>query len=272
MIDIASCPLVDDAVAVAAGAARSGGSVLLGIDRTSIDVAFKDAQVDMTTSADRASQAAIVADLRATFPDHVIVGEEGAEPGADDAHVWYVDGLDGTSNYAHGIPWYAVSVALRCREHGADEVVAGAVFDPVHDQLFCAGRGLGATGNGEPLAGSAVAPLRAAVVVTQIQSADPARISRHAGTVERLLTTAGSVRSLGAPALVMAHIAAGHLGAYVERELAAWDVSAGQLLVEEAGGRVTDLTGARVATAAVTDVVASNGAIHDELLDALRGT
>lgn len=272
MIDTARCPLLDDAVAVAAGAARAGGSVLLGMDRTTLDVTLKDAQVDMTTSADRASQAAVVADLRATFPDHVIVGEEGTEPGTDDAHVWYVDGLDGTSNYANGIPWYAVSVALRCREHGADEVVAGAVYDPVHDQLFVAGGGLGATVNGEPLTGSVVAPLRAAVVVTQIQSADPVRIARHAATVERLLNTAGSVRSPGAPALIMAHIAAGHFGAYVEREMASWDISAGQLLMEEAGGRVTDLAGQRIDSADVTDVVATNGAIHDELLAALRGT
>ncbi len=272
MIDTAYCPLLDDAVAVAAGAARAGGSVLLGMDRTTLDVTLKDAQVDMTTSADRASQAAVVADLRATFPDHVIVGEEGSEPGTDDAHVWYVDGLDGTSNYANGIPWYAVSVALRCREHGTDEVIAGAVFDPVHDQLFCAGRGIGATVNGEPLTGSLVSPLRAAVVVTQIQSADPARISRHAATVERLLNAAGSVRSVGAPALIMAHIAAGHFGAYVERAMEAWDISAGQLLIEEAGGRVTDLAGQRIDSADLTDVMASNGALHDELLVALRGT
>jgi myo-inositol-1(or 4)-monophosphatase len=271
MIDIAQCPLVDDAVAVAAGAARAGGSVLLGMDRTTLEVTVEDSGADITTSADHASQAAIVADLRATFPDHVIVGEEGTEPGADPAHVWYVDGLDGTSNYATGIPWYAVSVALRCREHGPDEVVAGAVYDPVHDQLYCAGRGTGATVNGEPLAVSADAPLRRAVVATQIKSADPARIAHHAASVARLLTTAGSVRSPGAPALIMAHIAAGHYGAYVEREMPAWDVSAGQLLVEEAGGRVTDTRGLRIATADVTDVVASNGAIHDELLDVLRG-
>jgi len=270
MIDIAPCPLVDDAVAVAAGAARTGGSVLLGMDRTSLDVTIKDSGVDMTTSADHASQAAIVADLRATFPDHVIVGEEGTEPGADDAHVWYVDGLDGTGNYANGIHWYAVSVALRCREHGADEVIAGAVYDPVHDQLFCAGRGIGATVNGEPLAVSPVAPLRRAVVATQIKSSDPARISRHAATVERLLTTAGSVRSPGAPALIMAHIAAGHFSAYVERAMAPWDISAGQLLIEEAGGRVTEAGGQRIGSADVTDVVATNGAIHDELLGALR--
>ena len=270
MINTVQCPLVDDAVAVAAGAARAGGSVLLGMDRTTVDVTFAEAGHDMTTSADHASQAAIVADLRATFPEHVIVGEEGTEPGSDDTHVWYVDGLDGTDNYANGIPWYAVSVALRCREHGADEVVAGAVYDPVHDQLFCAGRGSGATVNGEPLAVSADAPLRRAVVVTQIKSADPARIARHAATVERLLTTAGGVRSPGAPALIMAHIAAGHYAAYAEREMPAWDISAGQLLIEEAGGRVTDLGGQRITSAAVTDVVATNGGIHDELLGVLR--
>lgn len=266
------CSLIDDAVVVAEAAARAGGSVLLGIDRTAIDVTLKDAAVDMTTSADRASQAAVVARLRAAFADHVIVGEEGTEPGTDAAHVWYVDGLDGTSNYANGIPWWAVSVALRCHEHGGDEVVAGAVFDPVHDELYRGGRGRGATVNGAVLRVSGVAPLRSAVVVTQIQSADPARIARFARTIERLLNTAGSIRTPGAPALIMAHIAAGHYGAYVEREMAAWDISAGQLLMEEAGGRVTDLAGQRIASAEVTDVVASNGAIHAELLETLHST
>lgn len=266
------CGLIDDALAVFAAAARAGGCVLAGTDRAELDVTLKDAAVDLTTSADRASQAAVVAELRTAFPDHVVVGEEGTVAGTDDRHVWYVDGLDGTSNFAHGIPWYAVSVALRCQEHGGDEVVVGAVCDPVHDQLFCAARGLGATMNGEPLPGSATAPLRSVVVATQIQSADPARIHRYAGTVERLLNAARSVRSPGAPALIMAHIAAGHFGAYVEREMAPWDISAGQLLIEEAGGRVTDLSGRRITSADVTDVAASNGAVHDELLAVLAGT
>jgi myo-inositol-1(or 4)-monophosphatase len=107
---------------VAVEAARAGGAVLAATDPATVEVTLKDARVDVTTSADRASQAAVVAVIRAAFPDHTIDGEEGTLPG-DPAHVWHVDGLDGTSNFAHGIPWYGVSVGYRA----GDEVLAGAV-------------------------------------------------------------------------------------------------------------------------------------------------
>jgi myo-inositol-1(or 4)-monophosphatase len=258
---------VDDALAVAVAAARAGGAVLAATDRSTIDIAFKQARVDLTTSADRASQDAAVRAIRAAFAAHSIVGEEGTEPGADTDHVWYVDGLDGTSNFANGLPWYCVSVALR----EGDEVVAGAVVDPVHDELFAAARGRGATCNDVPLRVVPGASVERAVVATQIQTADPARIATFAGELQRLLLRTGGVRFLGAPALLMSHVAAGHLGAYAERAMDAWDISAGQLIVEEAGGRVTDWAGARVASAARTDVLASGGGVHEELLAILRG-
>ncbi len=259
---VPSCSLIDEAVEVAAAAARAGGAVLAATDRTRVEVRLKDARVDVTTSADRASQAAVVEVLRAAFPEHTVVGEEGTVAGADGGHAWLVDGLDGTSNFTHGIPWYCVSVALRC----GPEAVAGAVFDPVHGELFAAGRGLGATCNGVPLRVDPTGELTSAVVASQIQTADPARIAHFAAEFERLMNAVGGVRFIGAPALIMSHIAAGHLTAYCERAMESWDISAGQVLVEEAGGRVTDYRGTRIASAARTDVVASNGAVHDALV------
>ncbi|WP_296373618.1 inositol monophosphatase [Pseudonocardia sp.] len=254
---------------VAVAAARAGGAVLAATDRTRVDVTLKDARVDITTSADAASQAAVIAAIRRAFPEHGVIGEEGDVAGADPRHVWLVDGLDGTSNFRHGIPWYCVSVALRCREHGADEVVAGAVFDPVHDELWSAGRGRGATGNGVALEVDDTAALSRAVVVSQIQSSDPSAIGAFTTVFEALMNAAGGVRFVGAPALILSHIAAGHYTAYVERAMASWDISAGQLILEEAGGRLTDFAGKRVASAAVTDVVATNGPIHEALLAVL---
>ncbi len=252
----------DTDLEIATAAARAGGAVLAATDRSTLDVTLKDARVDITTSADSASQAAAVEVIRAAFPDHTIVGEEGTVPGSDTSHVWYVDGLDGTSNFANGIPWYCVSVALRVD----DEVVAAAVFDPVHNDVFAAGRGSGATLNARPLRVSPEPTLGRAIVATQIQTSDEARIGEFVGDMQRLMNAAGGVRFMGAPALLLAHIAAGHLTAYCERAMPPWDISAGQLLVEEAGGRVTDRRGVRIASAAVTDIVASNGAIHDALL------
>lgn len=255
----------DAGLEVAIAAARAGGDALAATDRATLDVTLKDARVDMTTSADRASQAAAVDVIHGAFPAHPVVGEEGSVPGTDGRHTWYVDGLDGTSNFANGIPWYCVSVAVRA----GDEVQAGAVYDPVHGHLFAGARGRGARLNGVHLRVAPVRELRRAVVATQIQTADAARIAEFVGELESLMNAAGGIRFMGAPALLLAHIAAGHLTAYCERAMAPWDISAGQLLVEEAGGRVTDRHGVRIASAAVTDIVASNGGIHEELLTVL---
>jgi myo-inositol-1(or 4)-monophosphatase len=261
----APCELLDRAVGVAEAAARAGGAVLAATDPAGVAVTLKDARADVTTSADRASQAAVVEVLRSAFADHVIVGEEGTVDGDDAEHVWYVDGLDGTSNFTHGVPWYCVAVALRC----GPEVVAGAVYDPVHEHLFAAGRGRGATRNGVALRVAGTDDVARAFVATQIQTADPARIAAFTGELKRLMNAVAGIRFIGAPALIMSHIAAGDLTAYCERAMGAWDISAGQLLIEEAGGRVSDYTGARISSAARTDVVASNGAVHDALLAAL---
>lgn len=247
---------------VAVAAARAGGVVLRDTDRTAVDIRLKDERVDLTTSADAAAQHAAVAAIRATFPDHRVVGEDGTVDGADTDHVWYVDGLDGTSNFAAGIPWYCVSVGVRHR--GA--AVAGAVYDPVHDTLFAAGKGLGATGNGRPLRVSATDALRRAVIAFQIQTSDRDRIHRFTRELDALMQVSAGVRLMGAPALLLSHIAAGHLTGYVERTMAPWDICAGQVILTEAGGRLTDLDAVAIDTAAVTDVVASNGGVHDELV------
>ena len=249
---------------VAEAAAGAGGAVLAATDRTRIDVRLKDERVDLTTSADAASQDAAVTAIREVFGEHTVVGEEGTVPGTDARHVWYVDGLDGTSNFAHGLPWYCVSVALRV--DGA--AVAGAVHDPVHDELFSAARGLGSTCNGRPLRTGGPDEIRRAVVATQVQTSDPERIRRFTRELEALMNVCGGVRFLGAPALLLSHVAAGHLSAYVERAMPPWDISAGQLILTEAGGRLTDLDGTDIDTDAVTDVVATNGAVHDALLAA----
>jgi myo-inositol-1(or 4)-monophosphatase len=248
----------------AEAAARAGGAVLAATDRTQIDVRLKDERVDLTTSADAASQDAAAAAIHEAFPAHTVVGEEGTVPGPDARHVWYVDGLDGTGNFAAGLPWYCVSVGLRV--DGA--ATAGAVYDPVHDELFSAARGLGSTCNGRPLRCGGPDEIRRAVVATQVQTSDPERIRRFTRELEALMNACGGVRFLGAPALLLSHIAAGHLTAYVEREMPPWDITAGQLILTEAGGRITDLDGADVDTAAVTDVVATNGRVQDALLAA----
>ncbi len=247
---------------VAVAAARAGGAVLRATDRATLDVRLKDERVDLTTSADVASQDAAIAAIRAAFAEHTVVGEEGTVDGTDPDHVWYVDGLDGTRNFTAGIPWYCVSVGIR----RAGTVVAGAVYDPVHDDLFSAGAGLGATCNDRPLHVSGTDELRRALVAFQIQTSDAELIHRFTRELDALMQASGGVRLMGAPALLLSHIAAGHLTAYVERSMPPWDICAGQIVLTEAGGVLTDLDGVAIDTPDVTDVVAGNGLVHDELL------
>jgi myo-inositol-1(or 4)-monophosphatase len=192
-------------------------------------------------------------------------GEEGTSGNFDSGSVWYVDPLDGTTNYAHGVPFFCVSVALR--SHG--QTVAGAVYDPVHNELFSAAPGGGATLNGRPLRVSDVTRLDRALVVAQAQTVDADEIRAYAVLVERLMSVCGGVRSLGSPALSLCAIAAGRLEAYCEYTMDAWDILAGGLILAEAGGRLTLFNGRPHETTEQADIIASNGHIHADLIAAL---
>lgn len=250
---------------VAVEAARAGAAALRQAAGGDLDVRLKDARASLVTAADLRAQAAIVGVLSAAFPDHRIIGEEGSAGGADAEHAWLVDPLDGTTNFAHGLPFYGVSVALR--RAGSTQV--GVVLDPTHDELFTAERGAGARCNGQPLRVSAVDGLGQAVVATQAQTSDPDEIRAFSELMERLMNVARAVRFPGSPALVLCAVAAGRLGAFCERSLEAWDSAAGALIVEEAGGVVSRFDGQPHGGAG--DLVASNGHLHDELLAVLAG-
>jgi myo-inositol-1(or 4)-monophosphatase len=254
---------------VAVAAARAGGAVLLRhlSDGGDLGVAYKDARANLVTVADTESQRAVLAVIRAAFPAHTIVGEEGTAPGTDTGFTWYVDPLDGTTNYTHGVPFFCVSVALRA--HG--QTVAGAVYDPLRDEMYAATAGAGATLNGFPLRVSGVDRLDRALVVAQAQTVVPEEIRAYGALVTRLMTVCGGVRSLGSPALTLCAIAAGRLEAYCEYTMDAWDILAGGLIVAEAGGTLTLFDGQPHRSADRADVVASNGHLHDELVAALRG-
>lgn len=258
------------ALEVAVAAARAGARALTSAAHGDLEVTYKDARANLVTVADHRSQEAVTRVIRDAFPRHAVVGEEGTAGGPNAASapdVWYVDPLDGTTNFAHGLPFYCVSVALR----SSGETVAGAVYDVPHDEMFAAARGGGATLNGKALRVSGVSRLDRALVVAQAQSVDPAEIRAYAGLVERLMSVAGGLRSLGSPALTLCAIAAGRLEAYCEHAMDAWDIAAGQLIVEEAGGVLTRFDGTPHRSADRADVVASNGQVHAELLAALKG-
>jgi len=251
-------------------AALEAGQVLqsmLADDRATKQVAFKRNAADLVTRADRMAEERIVHHLRTLFPNHGVLAEEGTAR-SEGAYRWIIDPLDGTTNFAHGVPWFDVSIAL---EHAGQSIV-GVVYHPALDELFIAERGKGARlrrgRHEEPIRVSDIAHVADAIVATGLPY-DIRETGRNIAQIAGLVRTAIEVRIMGAAALHMAYVAAGRLAAFWEPGLNPWDIAAGSVLVEEAGGRVTDMAGGpfRIDCA---DVLASNGLIHAEMVRALQ--
>jgi myo-inositol-1(or 4)-monophosphatase len=214
---------------------------------------------------DRGAETIILDAIRARFPGHAVLAEESGARCGTEPHRWIVDPLDGTTNYAHGLPIYCVSIALELD----GELAVGVLYDPSRDECFVAERGRGATLNGARLRVSATPTLGESLLGTSypndLRAAPRNNLAEHAALIQRCR----SVRSLGSAALGLAAVAAGQLDGYWEQRLGAWDIAAGALLIREAGGTVTAVTGAPLDLAAPT-IAASNGPIHSDLLHALK--
>jgi myo-inositol-1(or 4)-monophosphatase len=251
-----------DVLAVAEAAARAAGAVLRDGQARPKEVVAKG-RTDIVTWADDAAQQAIVEVVTAALPDDRIIGEEGTVGRAGAPRTWIVDPLDGTSNYAHGIPFFCVSVAVRETD---GPLLAGVVYDPLRDECFAA-----APGRPSSFAVSSTASLERAIVTTGLQNDDPEAIARYGRRLVALYGSCRGVRLLGSPALTMAYVAAGRVDGMVQKDaLFAWDVAAGIVLVEAAGGRVTGFEGEAVPLDGRVDVVVSNGLLHDALLAVSR--
>ena len=248
--------------------AREAGARLREFFAQGVETEYKG-DVDLVTVADRTVEKLIRTRLGEAFPDHGIYGEEGTRERLDGEFRWYVDPLDGTTNFAHGFPQFCVSLGLEQRPPGAkpDEdgtLVAGVIYDPLRDELFTAERGRGARLNGEPVHVSRARELAEALLATGF----PSR-KRHASPnihfYQEFTLRSHGVRRAGSAALDLAYVACGRLEGFWEFNLNPWDTAAGILLVEEAGGRVTDYAGRHYRLAS-NEILASNGAIHNELL------
>ena len=226
-------------------------------------------EVDLVTEADRRSEKLILDRLSAAFPDHGVFGEEGARRALDSPYRWYVDPLDGTTNFAHGFPVFCVSLGLEHRPAGTPEgfdgqLVAAVLYDPLRDELFIAERGKGAYLNGRRLATSRTPRLSEALLATGF----PSR-SRHASPnihfYHELTLRSHGLRRAGSAALDLAYVAAGRIDGYWEFGLNPWDTAAGALLVLEAGGTLTryDRSPFRLDS---REVLATNGPLEGELV------
>jgi myo-inositol-1(or 4)-monophosphatase len=243
--------------------AREAGE-LLRSGFGSVDTVEHKGVIDLVTDFDFRSERLLVDGLRRSFPEDPILAEEGGGAGGD--RRWLIDPLDGTTNFAHGLPQFAVSIAYA--EDGA--VRLGVVYDPMREELFDALEGTGARMNGQALRVSQTAELDQSLLATGF----PYDIRTHPVTnlnhFARLALRSLGVRRLGSAALDLAYVACGRFDGYWELRLSPWDWAAGLLLVREAGGRVTSLDGGMDVFRPPTSIVASNGHIHEAMLEELR--
>jgi myo-inositol-1(or 4)-monophosphatase len=219
--------------------ARQAGHLLKEHFNDPRKIAFKSG-IDLVTDADTLSEALVLAALSKRHPTHAILSEEAglAHEGTDTLR-WVVDPLDGTTNYAHRLPHFCVSIAVERK----GEVLAGAVYDPMRDELFSAGRGAGATLNGTPCQPSGATELLRALLCTGFPYDVRENPKGPVGLLARLLTKVQGIRRLGSAALDLAYVACGRLDGYFEFGLKPWDVASGALLVQEAGGTLLALDG-----------------------------
>lgn len=239
--------------------AREAGALLAELSTQPLDINYKR-RADLVTVADRRSEALIVGRLRERFPDHAIVAEEGSNRQSSSEYCWYVDPLDGTTNYAHGFPVYCVTLGLACK----GEVITGVVYDPTRDEMYTAERGAGAYLNGRRLQVSRTEKVGESLVATGF----PPFATNHDLNVQfyfRFTMLSHGIRRAGSAALDLGSVAAGRFEGFWELKLNPWDKAAGTLLVTEAGGRVTDVRGGAFNLLG-DEVFASNGLVHDEML------
>ncbi len=243
--------------------AREAGALLLQYFHQGLKIEYKG-DADLVTAADRASEVLIRERITQQFPSHDVLGEEQGLNDQGSEYRWYVDPLDGTTNFAHGYPVFCVSMGLEHRIGGQGRRIAGVVYDPTRDELFTAERGRGAHLNGKPIHVSKAVHLKECLVATGFPSHKRHKNPNIHFYHQITLRTHG-VRRAGSAALDLCNVASGRFDGFWEFNLNPWDTAAGTLIVQEAGGRVSRFDGSPFEIDS-RETLASNGLVHDALL------
>jgi myo-inositol-1(or 4)-monophosphatase len=243
--------------------AREAGALVLHYFHQKLKIEYKG-DADLVTAADRASEALIRERIAQQFPSHDVLGEEQGLSDHGGEYRWYVDPLDGTTNFAHGYPVFCVSLALEHRSAQSTSRIAGVVYDPTRDELFSAEQGRGAKLNGQPIQVSKISQLKECLVATGFPSHKRHRNPNIFFYHQITLRTHG-VRRAGSAALDLCSVACGRFEGFWEFNLNPWDTAAGVLIVEEAGGKVSKFDGSAFELNS-RETLASNGLVHEALV------
>lgn len=245
--------------------ARRAGEILRGGYGQQHQIAYKG-EADLVTEVDHASEALLLGEIMRQYAEHRILSEEAGERSGNSEHVWYIDPLDGTLNFAHGLPLFCVSIAY---EHNGALQLA-AVYDPMANELFSAERGQGAWLNGERIRVTNPPSLRESLLVTGFPYDVRTNPRNNFAEFERFSHLSQGVRRLGSAALDLCYVAAGRLDGYWQLKLSPWDLAAGALLVQEAGGLATGVLGQMEFLAEQNGILAASPALHAEMLAVLQ--
>lgn len=244
---------------------RQAGEILLSGLGQDIQIEHKS-EIDLVTEIDRRSEAFLLGEIRKYFPNDRIIAEESGVVQGNNGHVWHIDPLDGTVNYAHGVPFFSVSLGFV-----ADgQIQLGVVYDPVRDECYTAQRGRGAYLNGQPLKVSTADELIQSLLVTGFPYDIREREENNLDHYANFSLRSQGVRRLGSAALDLCYVAAGRLEGFWEVQIQSYDIAAGALIVEEAGGTVTDVRGGPDFLAPPCSILATNSRIHQAMLDVLE--
>lgn len=251
------------ALHTATAAARAGGMAALQTCQDPLQRQLK-APRDMVTNGDLAAQAAVLAEVHAAFPEHGVLSEEGSNEGGEDGYRWIVDPIDGTTNYFRGLPFFSVSVALA----RGNDLLAGAVYDPSHGEMFAAALGQGAYLDGKPVRAAATASLQDCIFGLGLPyDVDDTR--RQLAAAYLVAPRCAALRTMGSAALALSYVACGRQDAYLHPYLNPWDAAAGVLILREAGGVVSDIEGGKWDFSS-REILATSPMVHADLLRLVR--
>lgn len=244
----------------------NAGKILLRGFRSKTTVVSYKSRTNLVTNIDKESEEYLFNSIRKKFPDHTIIAEEGSCKDSDGEFIWFIDPLDATNNFAHGIPFFCISIGIYSKEAG--RVVVGIIFDPYHKELFRAIRGNGSFLNNKVIHVSSVDNLGVSILATGFPY-EKEDSDNNLKQFNNFLPKIQGIRRIGSAALDLSYLACGRVDGYWEPKLFPWDMAAGSLIVEESGGKVTKYNGDTFEPV-YPEILASNGSIHEQMIEVLK--